>query len=88
MVWLTITRKLADTPGYLGCLNDLHAFANYINTILVDRDITAVESLLMAAGYVLNMSTDNSDAAWTQRRIYLEDITEAPTGDFQVSQYH
>jgi hypothetical protein len=82
MGWLTITRKLADTPGDSGCLNDLHAFANYINTILVDHDITVVESLLMAAGYVMNMSTDNSDAAWTQRRIYLEEITETPTGDF------
>jgi hypothetical protein len=84
---LTNVRKLADTAGYTGCLNDLHAFANYINTILVNRDVTAAESLLFAAGYESSTSTDDSDEAWVSRRIGLESITETPATDFQVSQH-
>jgi hypothetical protein len=85
---LTITRKLTDTTGDLGCLDDLHAFADYINTIVTNRNITAAESLLYNAGVTSSISSDNSDSAWESRRMALETVAETPTGDFQVSRHY
>jgi hypothetical protein len=82
---LNIIRALTETPGYLGCLYDLHAFANYVSDIGQNLDLAAAEAFLSAANLQWNASTDISSDAWNRRIQALIDTSGVPFGDFQVS---
>lgn len=82
---LTVSRALTETPGYLGCLYDLHAFANYVSDIGQNLDLGAAEAFLSAANLQWNASTDISSDAWNRRIQALIDTSGVPFVDFQVS---
>ena len=82
---LTIFRALTATPGYLGCLYDLHAFANYISDIGQNLDLGAAEAFLSAANVQWDSSTDTSSDAWNVRIQALIETSNIPFADFQVS---